>query len=86
MACARKNDRGETCSMAPIPGPGLCIEHLFIEACAAKTRIPIGTIVEALGQIVDGAMGGATVSQQLSALDLLGQFAGLDGEDPMELR
>ena len=78
MACTGKDDRGDPCSMAPIPEASLCIEHLFNEACAARTRLPIETLVEALVQIVDGAVIGASVSQQLSALDLLGQFAGLE--------
>jgi hypothetical protein len=33
---------------------------------------------EALCQIVDGRVRGATVTQQLEALDLIGQLAGLD--------
>lgn len=78
MACTGKDDRGDPCSTAPTPETSLCIEHLLIEACAARTRLPIETLVEALVQIVDGAVTGASVSQQLSALDLLGQFAGLE--------
>lgn len=78
MECQRTTTEGRPCRAAPIPDANLCIEHLLMEACDERSGLPTETIVEALVQIVDGALKGATVPQQLSALDLLGQFAGLD--------
>jgi hypothetical protein len=40
--------------------------------------VPLEERIEALIQIVDGTVKGATTSHQLDALDLLGQYGGLD--------
>ena len=73
MGCAGKNDRGEPCGIAPPLGWQWCLEHLL-----SSPVVPVEERIEALIQVVDGTVKGATTSHQLEALDLLGQYGGLD--------
>jgi hypothetical protein len=73
MGCAGNNDGGKPCGMAPPLGWQWCLGHLL-----ASPVMPLEERIEALIQIVDGKVQGATAGHQLDALDLLGQYAGLD--------
>jgi hypothetical protein len=73
MACSGKDDRGEPCRIAPPHGWQWCLDHLL-----NSPVVPLEERIEALIQVVDGKVKGATTSQQLEALDLLGQYGGLD--------
>lgn len=73
MGCAGKDDQGEVCRVAPPLGWQWCLGHLL-----SSPAVPLEERIEALIQIVDGTVKGATTSHQLDALDLLGQYGGLD--------
>jgi hypothetical protein len=55
MACAGKKDRGEACGIAPPLGWQWCLEHLL-----SSPVVPLEERVEALIQVVDGTVKGAT--------------------------
>ena len=60
-----------SCRMTPVPGLPWCAEHALTESD------DMGELVAALELLLDGTIAGATVDQQLDALDLLGIIAGL---------
>jgi hypothetical protein len=68
--------KGRPCRTVPPPGWQWCLDHLF-----SRRGAPLDEeYIEALVQIVDGTLEGASTSQQLQALDLLGEFGGLASE------
>jgi hypothetical protein len=71
--CIGSDEQGSPCEVILPTGWQCCVDHLM-----SWSAIPLEERVEALVQVVDGSVKGATIQQQLTALDLLGQLGGLD--------
>jgi hypothetical protein len=80
--CMGMNGKGQPCQIAPLPGALWCLEHLFGPALGDAAAAQLKARIETLIQVVDGRIRGASIQQQLGALNLLGHYGGLADEPP----